>query len=262
MDSGFNNGKFSQLKGLSLTSWRRNPTLDSDHIRRLTDQRTEDRMGQRWRGPWRRVLITAVLPLCLPLAAAAAPISLAAQHLAERIDALDVEHHWPAKQHVNWQTGVPDGGPEYGTGVHTHCSVFVAASAKSLGVYILRPPEHSQVLLANAQYDWLGSPAGTAQGWQPLADGGSAQDYANRGWLVLAAYRNRHDNKPGHIAIVRPSDKDAAALAAEGPQITQAGAHNYRSASLRTGFAGHPAAWARGEVRYYAHAVDETALKD
>ena len=72
----------------------------------------------------------------------------------------------------------------------------------------------------------------------------------------MAAYRNHHDDKPGHIAIVRPSDKSQTALREEGPQITQAGATNYRSVALRVGFAGHPAAWNRHEVRYYAHAVE------
>ena len=42
----------------------------------------------------------------------------------------------------------------------------------------------------------------------------------------------------------------------EGPQITQAGGTNYISTKLKRGFVGHPAAWTRAEVRYYAHAID------
>jgi len=72
----------------------------------------------------------------------------------------------------------------------------------------------------------------------------------------VATYRNHHDDKPGHIAIVRPSTKPAAQVEREGPQITQAGGTNYFSTSLRQGFVGHPGAWERGEVLYYAHAVD------
>jgi hypothetical protein len=49
-----------------------------------------------------------------------------------------------------------------------------------------------------------------------------------------------------------------AAIHGKGPQITQAGLHNYTSTSLQIGFAGHPAAWRHGEVRYFRHAV--TAL--
>jgi len=185
----------------------------------------------------------------------AAGITPAARQIAATIDSLDVEQNWPAGMHVHWETGKPDGKPETSAGRHTHCSAFVAAAAKRLGIYILRPPEHSQILLANAQYEWLESD-GARRGWQPLPDGFAAQEAANAGRFVVATYRNRHDDKPGHIAIVRPSDKPREGIRSEGPQVTQAGGTNYRSTSLRQGFAGHPAAWTRGEVRYYAHAVD------
>jgi hypothetical protein len=72
--------------------------------------------------------------------------------------------------HVDWQTGLPDGKTEHFEGKHTHCSAFVASAAKQLGVYILRPPEHGQILLANAQYDRLAA-AGQASGWTPVGDG-------------------------------------------------------------------------------------------
>lgn len=189
------------------------------------------------------------------LAQAVAETPKAAQ-VAATVDALDVESHWPAGVHVHWETGEPDGRPETGQGRHTHCSAFVAAAAKHLGIYILRPPEHPQTLLANAQVEWLGSDAGRQKGWRGVRDGVEAQALANRGELVVAAYRNPHDDKPGHIAIVRPSDKGEAAILREGPQITQAGGTNYRSTTLRQGFSGHPAAWSRSEVRYYAHEVE------
>ena len=83
----------------------------------------------------------------------------------------------------------------------------------------------------------------------------AAQEAANRGEFVVATYRNHRDNKPGHIAIVRPDDKSASAIRSEGPQITQAGGTNYHSTALKTGFAGHPAAWGKGEVRYFAHSI-------
>jgi len=193
----------------------------------------------------------------------AAPIVPAAEHLAQVIDSLDVENHWLARQHIQWDTGIPDAKPKERLAEHwarssipdTHCSAFVAAAAKRVGIYILRPPDHGQILLANAQYDWLAR-EGAARGWARLTGATAAQDYANQGWFVVATYRNHHDDRPGHIAIVRPSDKDASLLDEEGPQITQAGATNYRSVSLRTGFGGHPAAWAGNEVQYYAHVVE------
>ena len=199
--------------------------------------------------------LVALAMTCGMGAALAAPIAAAAERIAQRIDSLDVENHWPAGMHVKWDTGVPDGRPEKSPGKHTHCSAFVAAAAREFGIYILRPPEHPQVLLANAQYDWL-EQDGAKRGWKPLETAAEAQRYANEGWLVVATYKNHHDDKPGHIAIVRPSDKREAALREEGPQITQAGGTNYRSVALRVGFAGHPAAWDRHEIRFYAHAVD------
>lgn len=184
----------------------------------------------------------------------AEPVSAAAQRVIGVIDALDVEHHWPAGIHVNWQTGEPDGREERTPGKHTHCSAFVASAAKHLNIYILRPPEHGQILLANAQYDWLGA-AGAAQGWSEISGPVAAQRAANEGRFVVATYRNHNDDKPGHIAIVRPADKSEAVIRSEGPQIEQAGGTNYRSTTLQKGFAGHPAAWGRGEVRFFAHAV-------
>ena len=199
--------------------------------------------------------LAAVLLVCAGSVARADPVAPDGVRLARFLDRSGVEQRWPAGVHVTWETGVPDGKPETSAGKHTHCSAFVAAEAKQLGVYILRPPEHGQILLANAQYDWL-EREGRARGWTELRGPDAAQAAANRGELVVATYRNRHDDKPGHIAIVRPSDKSRHAIETEGPQITQAGGSNYLSTSVARGFAGHPAAWGRGELRYFAHAVD------
>jgi hypothetical protein len=194
--------------------------------------------------------------------ASGAPVSQAGARLDALLDSMDVEHHWPAGVHVNWRTGDPDGRPESATGKHTHCSAFVASAAEHLQIYILRPPEHAQILLANAQYDWLAS-EGPSHGWHEINGPEAAQRAANQGEFVVATYKNPHDNKPGHIAIVRPSDKSEREVRAEGPQITQAGATNYTSTSLREGFAGHPAALRENAVRYYGHAVgtSETAVQ-
>jgi hypothetical protein len=189
-----------------------------------------------------------------------AEITPAAEHMIATIDALDVEHRWPAGVHVTWETGIPDGVPERGLGHHTHCSAFAAAAAQRLGIYLLRPPEHPQLLLANAQFDWL-SGAGASRGWKPVRDALEAQSEANQGWLVVAVYKNHREDLPGHIAIVRPSDKDAGSIEREGPEVTQAGGTNYRSVPLSKGFAGHPAAWERHEVRFFAHAIEPSALR-
>lgn len=197
-------------------------------------------------------LAMAILALAAPGASLASGDKAYGRRLAAFLDSLNVEALWPAGTHVNWETGEPDGKVERFEGKHTHCSAFVASAAKQLGVYILRPPEHGQVLLANAQYDWLRD-KGADYGWTPLPDGYEAQRAANRGYLVVAAYKNHASDRPGHIAIVRPSGKTRAEILDEGPQIIQAGGHNYTSVALRRGFADHPAAWANNEVVYYEH---------
>jgi hypothetical protein len=186
---------------------------------------------------------------------AAASIAPEGARLSRMLDQTHVEQLWPAGLHVSWETGAPDGKPEKTDGKHTHCSAFVASTAKKLGVYILRPPEHGQILLANAQYDWLAD-EGPRQGWREIHGGLQAQQSANRGDLVVATYRNHRDNKPGHIAIVRPNEKSRREIEQEGPQIIQAGGTNYTSTTLKRGFAGHSAAWTHDEVRYYTHSID------
>jgi hypothetical protein len=206
----------------------------------------------------RRTLVVWLASACMAsagrLARAGDRVPPAAR-LAAYFDSLQVESLWPAGVHVNWQTGEPDGVPEKMPGKHTHCSAFVAAIAMRLGVYILRPPEHGQILLANAQNEWLAT-EGAGQGWRPLPDAFTAQAAANAGNLVVASYHNQSDDRPGHIAFVRPSDKSVEAIAVEGPDVIQAGGHNYTRVSLVRGFAGHPRAWTNSEVRYYAHDLD------
>src|SRR5436309_3327379 len=134
--------------------------------------------------------------------AAADTISGRAKWLARQLDAMGVESKWIAGAHIDWRSGQPDGRPETSPGRHTHCSAFVAAAAEKLGVHILRPPEHSQVLLANAQFEWLAE-EGAAEGWRALPSAEAAQAAANRGELVVAAYLSLRSIKAGHMAVVR-----------------------------------------------------------
>ena len=202
----------------------------------------------------RRVLLAAALALLAHPASAddpcCGPVTPQGQSLAASLDRTGVDHLWLSGWHVRWQTGEADrpepGGPES----HTHCSAFVAAIAKREGIYILRPPQHPQQLLANAQMHWLAQ-RGAQSGWQTVADEHAAQALANRGLFVVASYENANPHKPGHIAILRPSLKSAAELAADGPQITQAGGHNYISTTLQNGFRSR-----RPHILFFAHAVD------
>lgn len=74
---------------------------------------------------------------------------------------------------------------------------------------------------------------------------------------MVGSYESPDPKKPGHIAIVRPSRKTAAALAEDGPEITQAGGENYTDSNVRTGFKRHADAAPSG-VLYFAHAVPQT----
>ncbi len=178
-----------------------------------------------------------------------------AKHVFEQIDALDVEHKWPANVHVDWQTGVPDGKTESKSGNHTHCSTFVAAAAKVFGIYILRPPDHSQNFLASAQSDWLQSSKGKELGWTAVENEIAAQESANAGNFVVAVYKNHKQYKLGHIAIVRPTNKTKEEILSNGPQIIQAGMHNYSSTDVKSGFASHPTAFKDHEILYFQHEV-------
>jgi hypothetical protein len=156
---------------------------------------------------------------------------------------------------VNWETGEPDKGADYtGPAQSTHCSAFAAAVGKRLGVYMLRPPEHGQVLLANAQAEWFHEDGGRQAGWRELSSAREAQSRANEGNLVVMVYESSDPHKPGHIAIVRPAERPEHLLDENGPEITQAGTKNYLKTSAKVGFLHHPGAWPDG-VRYYTHQV-------
>ncbi len=197
------------------------------------------------------ILAAAVGP---SLAVDATTISPKGLWLARQLDAMGVESKWIAGTHINWETGEPDGSSEVLPGHHTHCSAFVASAAETLGVYILRPPEHGQVLLANAQSEWLAD-AGADKGWRRITNALEAQSLANTGVLVVASYHAHRDNKPGHIAIVRPSVVTAETIAAVGPTLIQAGSVNSSAIAAKQGFAGHIHAWRDNEIDYYAHDI-------
>jgi hypothetical protein len=173
------------------------------------------------------------------------------------LDASDVEHLWLARDHVNWETGQrdrdrdavrPDGHAA------THCSAFAAAMAERLGIYLLHPPDHALTLLANSQTAWLGGPDAQSQGWQWVPDAKSAQSLTNQGKLVVISFANPDPQRPGHIVIIRPSEKTEAELAIEGPDIIQAGATNHNKWTAVSAFAHHRGAWP-DRVKIFAHDV-------
>jgi len=206
-----------------------------------------------------------ILPLLLAFWAAgtslteAGEITAEGQELAAVLDSMHVEQFWLAGRQVNWRTGEPNGEVYTNGTSHTHCSAFAAAAAEKLGIYLLHPPEHSAILLANAQQEWLCGSV-TNEGWHPIKSPLQAQQLANEGELVVVTCKNPDAALPGHIAIVRPSAKPDAATLADGPEIIQAGAHNYSSTTTREGFKNHPGAFEHQELLYFAHLVSVSKL--
>ena len=115
------------------------------------------------------------------------PIAPQGARLAALLDGTGVDHLWLAGDRVDWETGESRGAWNDGR-AHTHCSAFVASVAKRLGIYVLRPPDHSAGLLANAQMGRLRSAAAAGAGWRPLPDRPwprRAQTRAISSWLRL-----------------------------------------------------------------------------
>lgn len=204
------------------------------------------------------MLLLAVTPFTNGAAAETSccgAISPAGHRLEALLDGMDVESRWLAKEHVNWETGRLDKGPDYdGPGRSTHCSAFAAAVGKKLGIYMLRPPDHGQILLANAQAQWFHTNEGHDAGWHTVPGPREAQTLANEGNLVVIVYESPDPHKPGHIAVVRPDLRPLRLLEENGPSITQAGQTNYTRTSAKVGFEHHPGAWPQS-VKYYAHPI-------
>ncbi len=172
-------------------------------------------------------------------------------------DSLPVETKWLSGAKVDWRSGDPLPGDKPGK---THCSAFAAAACERLGVYLLRPPEHPQNGLANAQYDWLLS-KGAERGWRRLSSMEEAQKAASDGLLVVAVLKNPEPSKPGHIALVRPGAKRKAELEKDGPDVIQAGGTNYKSTTLKNGFRRHPGAFEAREILFFSHEIEKPPLK-
>lgn len=202
------------------------------------------------------------------------PIGDGGDRLRVFLDGTHVETRWIADYHVIWQTGQRNGPPEGDPAHHTHCSAYVAAVALYLDLYILRPPNHAQVQLANAQVKWLDGGAGepgptaAAAGWTALGSSGddgaleAAVSAANLGKLVVAGYQQPPTEQAdgtttqgaGHICIVRPQQSYPAD---EGPQVATAGVQNFKSAAMRFAFGDHPLAWPNN-IQLFVH---DTALE-
>jgi hypothetical protein len=194
------------------------------------------------------------------------------KRLEEFLATVPIETRWISGHHIVWQTGQQNGPNNLGSDNHTHCSALVAAIALYLDIYILRPPNHEQQLLANAQIDWLRAtrtfpgPSAAAWGWRALGASStegildSAVTRANLGKLVVAGYRQRPITDPairqarsGHVVIVRPQGLSFSAV--DGPFVAMAGNRNWRSIHMREAFHSHPTAWPNN-IHLFVHDTD------
>ena len=183
-----------------------------------------------------------------------ATITTAGMSLDSTLTAMDVTHHWlPYKQVDDWKTGDIVVGVESPV---TWCSSFVSAVCSHYHIK-LPSPDHHDNLLANIQAEWL-LHKGHHAGWIIIHSPDRAQNRANEGQLVLAVYGNPDLDKPGHIAVLRPSIKPADLIATEGPQIVQVGMENVNSTSVKEGFKHHPGAWKSShsyKLVFFAHPI-------
>ncbi len=104
----------------------------------------------------------------------------------------------------------------------TWCNLFLHDVTKALGCTI-------PFMRANQQVDWLASIEGAGNGWVEVPEA-DAFEAARDGRPAVAVWHNPEPLGHGHVAILRPS--------AVGIKIAQAGAYNYSSCNLATGF-GH-----------------------
>jgi hypothetical protein len=225
--------------------------------------------SERIGGLRRRALLAGMVACCAPLRSKAVSgsgdVTAAGQRLTRLLNDMNVDGLWLAGYPIEWRTGQIIGPAETTPGGHTHCSAFAAAVAERLGIYILRPPEHGQMWLANAQEQWLsgadgGQLSARAAGWSRigyLRDPGAsdrAVGAANSGHLVVASYFQPPVDgrqRSGHIAIIRPSDKPLDRIRENGPDVTQAGGRNWLRVAMREGFASHRAGWNEGTIEYF-----------
>jgi hypothetical protein len=166
------------------------------------------------------------------------------------LDSLQVTNYWIGGSSVNWLTGAPGGsGANKTIGTATHCSAFAAAAAEMLGIYLLRPPDASDVDLANHQADWFVT---NTASWFPITGMTNAQHQANAGVLVMASYKSSSGS--GHIAILRASNRTDADVNGTGPEECQSGEYNFGDTNVSTGFNQHAGAFPNG-IKYYGHSV-------
>ena len=170
--------------------------------------------------------------------------------LLQFLNSLRVDQYWLVGTSVNFLTGAAGGtGPNMTIGTDSHCSAFAASAANLLGIYMLRPPQASDVNLANNQADWF--PTNT-NGWFLISSALNAQHMVNTGLLAIASYKASSGS--GHIVMLRPSTRPDSDITTYGPEECQSGDTNYYDTNVMSGFGEHPGAFPNNII-YYGHTM-------
>lgn len=203
-----------------------------------------------------RNIFTALIIICYGMAYGQDTTTIAIDSNGQKLRnfylGLDVAHLWLKGHHVDWQTGQRDENDVLDNH-RIHCNRFVVAAAARLGINMERPTKHTG---ANEQYDWLISKKATVEGWLPV-DGDSleqyynAQQYANKGFMVVAVCKNKNEDFSGHIALVMPFVTTQERIYKQGPMMIQAGTYNSAGTPLKEGFKKHIGRWPEPGIKLY-----------
>ena len=168
---------------------------------------------------------------------------------ADVIDDVDVQPGYPDDNDL--ADGVP---PEPGQTNDTWCNRALERMLTALGVehdVILSDNPHGipdiDYTSANQMANNLANAAQNPDSGVISIDAQTAQEYANRGQPIVAAWANPGGH--GHVALVVPDDNDYDPEL--GPHITQAGRDNYAPSQNNHVDIGFPTGWANDEVLFY-----------
>ena len=134
---------------------------------------------------------------------------------------------------------------------NTYCNIFAWDVSRAMGTeiphwvdasgHIAAPgAPHASEININGGVNWMRSHGVTQFGWKSCS-AQQAQDAANQGKLSVVMWKNTGAGH-GHVAVVRPGS-----VSDRGPEIAQAGRHNFNDAHVRDGFG------QLGPLEYFSH---------
>jgi len=134
---------------------------------------------------------------------------------------------------------------------NTYCNIFAWDVSRAMGAEIphwidsagnIKAPHepNASEITINGGVNWMRSFGVTKFGFRSCT-AQEAQDAANQGKLAVVMWKNTGSGH-GHVAVVRPGT-----LTAAGPEIAQAGRHNFNDGHVSQGFG------QLGPLQYFSH---------